>query len=292
MLAIAALLPAPALAGGIAGDDASASSPGGAAWWTPARIATAKPLPPLQRGPAHASSAPTPRVEATSFISLAVPDPGVFPNAANGKLYGTLPGIGRFACSATVLDSASGRVLLTAGHCLREPNGPWAKRLSFIPGYGAGARPFGTWSWSRAYVPRQWARGNINYDFGTIRLRNRAGDGATAEEAVGGRPLAVNQPPQDGYTAVGYPYNKGAGETMWSCASGFAGRDPRPVGRGEPPIGISCDMTQGASGGGWMSPAGAVVSVSSFFYVDYPDVLFGPYLGGKAAALVRKADRG
>lgn len=294
-LALASAAPASAGADGAVGSSGSAPaatelSGTGAGYWTPRRVSRAKPLAAVSRAGAvrlRRGSAPEP------FASEPVSDPSAMPNASNGKLLGKMPGFGRYSCSATVIDSNSGDLLLTAGHCLRDPLGPWARRLSFIPAYDRGARPYGTWSAKSARVTREWAiRGSSGFDFGVVELRPRAGDRISIEEAVGGRALALEQPVQPSYVAVGYPFNRGGAETMWSCSSSYVGDDPRPARRGRPPIGIACDMTEGSSGGAWYDGAGALVSVSSFYYAQQPGVLYGPQFGRKTGRLVAKADRG
>ena len=47
---------------------------------------------------------------------------------------------------------------------------------------------------------------------------------------------------------------------------------------------IGCDMTGGASGGGWVV-GNAVHSVVSYGYGDQPNVIYGPYQSTEARAL-------
>lgn len=183
----------------------SAASVGAAAgYWTQERIARARPLGFVRSG----SEAHLRRLRARRFpfTSAEVPDPTVFPNSTNGKLLGRLSGFGPFECSATVVDSASGRVILTAGHCVFDPLiGRFAKRLTFIPAYTDGAEPFGRWQWTELETTRQWVRrGNSNFDFATIVL-GRRGDGAAVEDVAGGLPLLANGPREQTYHAAGYP---------------------------------------------------------------------------------------
>jgi hypothetical protein len=55
---------------------------------------------------------------------------------------------------------------------------------------------------------------------------------------------------------------------------------------------ISCDMTAGASGGGWVvwrDGRGYVVSVTSYGYTNDRAHLYGPYQGDAALGLYRAA---
>jgi len=60
--------------------------------------------------------------------------------------------------------------------------------------------------------------------------------------------------------------------------------------------GVACAMTEGASGGPWLSGfdassgSGTITSVSSFKYGDGSPALYGPPFGPEAAALYRQAE--
>lgn len=288
-LAVAALaLPASADAAPI---EVSAEPRGSVAeYWTEERMQAARPLELSRDGGqarlrAAVAERATPRAQPVPFFSSEVFDPSVFPNSANGKLFGTLRELGQFSCSATVLDTPNGRVLMTAGHCVYDPFvSRFSKRLLFVPAYQDGAAPFGGWEWTSSATTRQWARdANSNFDFATIKLR-KAG-GVPISQVTGARPLAAYQPPNQSYGAFGYPQAFAAGERMWSCMSGYAGEDARAPREGKPAIAIGCDMTGGVSGGGWFTAAG-LSSVSSFGYRSQPNMLYGPRLGRKAVQLV------
>jgi hypothetical protein len=72
------------------------------------------------------------------------------------------------------------------------------------------------------------------------------------------------------------------GQRMHYCVGGFEGYDPHPIANGPKPMAMGCDMGPGASGGGWFVDGG-LASVTSFGYVNHPDVSYGPYFGAKAA---------
>jgi len=259
---------------------------GAGGYWTAERMADARPLDVVRGGSEPALRlAPQP----PPFESFAVPDPTAPPLTTHGKVFGVLPGIGRFECSATVVASASRRVVFTAGHCVYDPRtATVARRLTFVPSYDRGARPFGRWSAKAARTTVDWVRrANFDYDYATLTMRPR--DGRRIEEVVGGRPLATGTPRAQIYTAYGYPSNFAGAQRMWECRGGYAGDDPRPIPGGPPPIGMACDMTTGASGGGWVDEAGQLVSISSFGYQRRPGFLYGPYLKAKAARLVARS---
>ena len=114
--------------------------------------------------------------------------------------------------------------------------------------------------------------------------------GRKLEKLTGSKGFAYNIPvKKKNYRAVGYPFNKNRTNTMWECLSGFGGYDPGyRGGPGPSPFGIGCDMSSGASGGGWTVPGEYLASVSSFTYDQLPNRLFGPRFS-KAANRLRAA---
>jgi len=262
--------------------DASAAASGE---WSTERMVNARPLE-LIRGPGYQMRLQ--RAQPVPFSSAEVPDPTAYPNSSTGRLFGHLKDVGDYSCSATVLDSENGRVILTAGHCVYDPHlGHFATDLAFVPAYTDGNAPFGMWTWQSVLTTRQWARAaNTNFDYATIKLRDS--NGVPIEEAVGGRLLKTNVVRDQGYAALGYPVNLSDGQRLWACLSEYAGKDPHPFRRGKPPSGIGCDMTSGASGGGWVNAAGRLVSVTSFGYKAQPNIVYGPYLTVQAQELVER----
>jgi V8-like Glu-specific endopeptidase len=256
--------------------------------WTPERMAVARPLD-LVRG-AHGRMHLR-RAHPVQFGSAEQSDPTPYPNSTNGRLFGRLKGIGDYSCSATVVDTHNGRVVLTAGHCVFEPRlGRFATDLVFVPAYHDMQAPYGVWAWQSAATTRQWAfKGNTNYDYATVKLRKL--NATPIETVVGARRMKTNIVRNQGYGVFGYPVNLGGGERLWGCLSPYAGKDPHPFRDGKAPSAIGCDMTAGASGGGWVNANGNLVSVTSFGYEARPNVIFGPYLTVVARNLVSRAGR-
>src|SRR4051794_24848874 len=54
--------------------------------------------------------------------STLIPDPSVYPYVTNGKLF-TSFGRDVFQCSGTLINTKNQRIVLTAGHCIREGEG-------------------------------------------------------------------------------------------------------------------------------------------------------------------------
>lgn len=55
-----------------------------------------------------------------------------YPISTVGKLFFTLPGVGNFVCSASVIGRST---LATAGHCVSDGAGGWATNMLFCPSF-------------------------------------------------------------------------------------------------------------------------------------------------------------
>ena len=293
LAAVSVLLPAAAAADELVVEKRGSSKAAVADYWTPARMARARPLE-LVREPggevAVERGGKDPFNHPAIFESGRVPEPTAPGSSINGKLFGRIKGVGGYECSATSVDAANRNLIMTAGHCVAEPsNRKFAKKLAFVPAYEEEARPFGTWVFDRIVVLRSWRRNsNFNYDFAAVELEPQGT--LNLQDAVGGVPVATHLPADQTYYSVGYPVNLDSGQKMRYCRSDFQGYDPNPIAHGPRPIAIGCDMGAGASGGGWFVN-GSLNSVTSFGYDNHPDVGYGPYFGSKTDLVYAKGAR-
>jgi hypothetical protein len=62
------------------------------------------------------------------------------------------PGNAVHSCTASVVASRSGDLVLTAAHCFSGPTSGWR----FVPGYANGTAPFGSWRVIGVFVSRPW----------------------------------------------------------------------------------------------------------------------------------------
>lgn len=220
-----------------------------------------------------------------------------FPNSANGVVYGEYEIDGRgelYRCSGSVINTRAGNVVLTAGHCVIDPDsGARARNLIFVPGYRNGSEPFGEWPAAKFATTARWRNtaGSRNPDeagdVAMLTLRDRRSDGATVRQVVGALGIGFHQPRDRTYNEYGYPAAKPYdGSTLYVVRSRYAGADRSFT---PAPLGIVSDFTGGSSGGPWMvgSPP-VVLSVTDYSYT-YPRSLrgymFGPYFGGVAQDL-------
>ncbi len=213
---------------------------------------------------------------------------------ATGKIFFTLGGTD-YVCSGATVDGRSADVAVTAAHCTSNGGGAWATNWTFVPGYHNGNAPYGTYTARRFFAPSQWtSNGTEDYDAAFVVL-NPATVGGVRRQAVaaaGGLGIAFGRQPGREY-AFGYPsespYN---GQQLYYC-SGSTAPDPYHA---TTDTGLNCDMTEGASGGPWLSgfdPAtgvGTITSVSTFKYDDGSAAMFGPDFGPAIKSLYTAAE--
>ena len=230
-----------------------------------------------------------------AFTRQEITDPSAAQVRMHGKVFFTIPSgpeAGDYVCSGTALNSRNRSVVWTAGHCVFDTDGRvFATNWVFVPGFSAKGAPFGEWPARRLGTTKGWKRSaNIRYDLGAAVV-TRDSSGRRLGDVVGGRGIAFNQPRDQRYLAYGYPAEGNpiefTGTREYRCVSLMTGSDS-PLGSGPATLGIDCDMSGGASGGGWMAGS-TLLSVTSYGYVNEPNRLYGPYLSRGAKALYRAA---
>lgn len=229
-------------------------------FWTPRRMAAARPLELTvgRDGRADVHLGPRPRAATASYS--VVESPEVPPYAWNGRLYVRQAGKEGF-CSATAIDSPTRRLVLTAGHCVNSgpkegKPGTWSTDLEFVPGLNLGSTPYGTFVLSgRPRALPGWAKdGNPDFDLGAFLTEPNAEGAALADAVGGGATIVTDRGRHQRFEAFGYP---GSTERMRTCVSGFAGEDPITATLpGPSTIGVRCNWAPGASGGGWLIDGG------------------------------------
>jgi trypsin len=297
-----ALLAAPAGA-----DVVSSDVPQGPAevrsFWTPERMQEAQPLGlPQQAGsptfarPAAGSSADGSTIPASRGSALYDFQPGAetsFPQSVHGKLFFIVPANESHptllaSCSGTVVSSRLQNVVFTAGHCAVDPGEEPSTNMVFVPGYRDGSEPFGEYPVATLLTTEEWATdGDLAFDAAIAQLSS------PIEQTLGARGIAFNKAPKTSYKIFGYPAEPSDtydGERLIECDAPLFGLE---VGFSHPfsNVAFPCDMRQGASGGGWVNPAGDVVSVVSHGYIDpsLTDQIAGPFFGDAVKRLYNAA---
>ncbi len=230
-------------------------------------------------------------------VEVSFDESTLFPNRANGKIYGAFEPeenkLERYECSGSVIHSKEGNIVLTAGHCVIDnETGAVAKYLIFVPAYHGipehqPSEPYGLWVAKRVVTTPSWksASPNEGEDVAYLTILDNEGTKESIEKAVGGLGISFDNTCDQTYTQYGYPAESPYdGETLYTHTTGYAGADTNPL-FSPAPIKIATDFTRGSSGGPWTigpSTSPTVVSLTAYGYKEQPGYLYGPYFGEAA----------
>ena len=272
-------------------------------YWTPARMAAARPgelLEPVagvrfERSAGVEAYLRRLRPRPASAPPVATTDPGTPWTGGGavvrttGKVFFSL-GADDYVCSGSAVASPDRSTVLTAGHCVYDPeSSTTATNWAFVPGYVNGRSPYGVFAARHLATTTGWrAREDYDVDVAFADVGpNAAGKALT--DAVGGQPVAFGTPRGGLLHAFGYPAAAPwTGERLVHCAAPVV-QDTTPDPSQDQ--GMTCAMTPGSSGGPWFAGfdprtgRGTLVSVTSFSYSDQAGTLWGPWLGATAKAL-------
>jgi V8-like Glu-specific endopeptidase len=162
----------------------------GTSYWTAARMARATPLSARAIEALPSAEIPSARSVAGSKVIGAL-----FFNSGSGSHY----------CTASVVRTQKRNMLLTAAHCLYNPDThAWHRNIVFVPRYSAGHRPYGTWPVWLMVADKRWIEhGDPDMDvaFAAVQVMR----GRRIADVVGANQLQINP----GYTSrvvvAGYP---------------------------------------------------------------------------------------
>jgi len=212
-----------------------------------------------------------------------------------GRVFFLLDGID-YACSGAVVSGANPDLVVTAAHCVSDGSGGWAQDWTFVPGYVDGRAPYGRYPAQAYYVSGAWGGGADEYhDVAFVAVRPVRVNGALRDVAseVGSQPILFGyRSPAE--AVFGYPAEAPfSGRQIDYCHGPVT---PDPYGAAD--AGIPCGMTEGDSGGPWLSDfdpaggAGIITGVTSFKYAGANRTLYSADLGRVAQALYVSAEHG
>jgi Trypsin len=134
-------------------------------------------------------------------------------NSRNGQAFAGTPAVGalfttsgsklaQHFCTASVINSPHGDLLVTAAHCATGTPGT----IVFVPGYDGGAPPYGVWTVSKVYVDQAWnSSANPDDDVAFLRVTQR-GSTVPIEDQTGADKLGTGAPAtRQLVQAIGYP---------------------------------------------------------------------------------------
>jgi V8-like Glu-specific endopeptidase len=202
------------------------------AYWTPARMKDATPL-----GPS------TPAVTARSFSGL----------RSVGALFFTTGNKAHF-CTASIINSKSRNIILTAAHCVYH-NGGFVENIAFVPEYHAGKRPYGTYAVESTFITGGWLQqANISQDYSFLAVK-----GAVQNRVGAALNLGIGKPTSQKLVAIGY--NDSSNNPIWCQTKSF-----QPKGLSSQ-MEFQCDgFWIGTSGGPWIE--GSSLNASGTVFGD------------------------
>ena len=263
------------------------------AYWTPDRVANAKPREIFPNGNGANSVIPLKPGSGTGGgVTGASWNGGGLVKKTVGKVLFTM-GEADYVCSGTVAQDlrATESLVLTAGHCVYDSAEGWATNWMFMPDFDSAPSQYSNGSFNCAILPYRcwttdalvtsagWSAGNFNEDYG-FAIINSSGHSDLLENVVGVQAISFTGLRPASVYAFGYPHASPYNGTDLVYCAGSTIADSWG---GSTDSGLNCDMTGGSSGGGWFSPfdpttgVGTLVSVNSFKYRGgpYSKYMFG-----------------
>ncbi len=295
------------------------------AYWTPARIASAKPrdyvmtssgkLIPAAKPPGTPGGGPGGGGgggdgggggSVTTVTGASWTAGGAIETRSGRVLFSDADG--NWICSASVVSDGSTSngysLVVSAGHCAYDGHGGWAYNWMYMPdfdadpSYNCQTRTLGCWTathlvlWSAFVSGGGFGSGTLGYDWSIARVGLGGTSGGTELDSSGSYPLKTSgNGVGDAAWAFGYPAaQKYKGYDLVYCA-GTTVDDPY----GRPTWGVGCDMTGGSSGGPWLvdttdpgDGSGSIASVNSYGYSGLK-YMFGPIFNANTATTYNAA---
>jgi hypothetical protein len=279
------------------------------AYWTPARLAAAKPRDFVRTAGGGFVQAPSPKARpggGGGNVTGASWTNGGQVVVRTGKVVFTLNS-GDYICSGSVVNDSSSSisVVLSAGHCAYDgADGGFARNWMFIPNfdgaptYTCANTVYGCWTAKALVVDSGFANsGGFNtqatkHDWSFAVVGNGGKQNNQLQTAVGGS-FGINFTTASGTVyAFGYPAaGKYHGSDLTYCA-GPVFNDPN---NGNATLGMACDMTGGSSGGPWFTGfnestgVGALNALNSYGYSGVKN-MYGPKFNGNTQATYNAAN--
>jgi len=267
------------------------------AYWTPERMANAKPKDFVMTG----SGRLVPKARPGGGSSGASSGASWTLNGAIETRSGRVlfhQGTGDWICSASVVNDNGAAndtysIVVTAGHCAYDGVDGWATNWMYIPDfddaptYSCGSTVYGCWTAralaiSDGFYPEGFGDGTVESDWAFAVVGPGGKSGTAQLDALGSYALKTsgNTVGTDVW-AFGYPAaGKYHGKDLTYC-NGSTVADPY----GAATWGVACGMTGGSSGGPWLvgnltasqiaAGSGSVGSVNSYGYSGLK-YMFGP----------------
>jgi V8-like Glu-specific endopeptidase len=146
------------------------------------------------------------------------------------------------ACTASVVSSPQGNLLLTAAHCVLGT----VAGYTFAPGYHDGVAPFGYWTVTKAYGSSSWTTSQnpqADVAFLVVAPQLKKGQKVQIQSVTGANKLGTAPPTATTITVPAYPF--GSGGSPLTCTTQVYYSDGFPA--------FNCNpYVDGTSGSPWL----------------------------------------
>lgn len=196
-----------------------------------------------------------------------------------------------YYCSASVVNSAGGDIIWTAGHCVygtaisgMPPGETWHSNYVFYPDYYDGSAPFGGWGVTQLWTKTNYINSQDLPDDMGVAIAATNSSGQHLVSVVGGEGIEWNFGQSQFIYDFGYPQAVDEGLILLECdGTEFPSSDVSGT------SGLACPFTSGASGGPWLASfngvGGYLDGNNSFTDSGFPGDIFSPYFGSNAESL-------
>lgn len=204
-----------------------------------------------------------------------------------GALFSMSPSgaLGSHFCTASVVDSPAGDLIVTAAHCMAGHTGG---EVAFVPGYSKGQEPFGVWTVTQILEDQEWtSSGDPDDDFAFLVVR-QPGAKEAIQDLTGGEAIGIDVSAGQRVEVAGYP---DIGDAPVSCANTALQFSPTQY---EFDCGGFTDGTSGSpllAAAGPFRGAGTVIGVIGGYEQggSTPAVSYAARFSARLAALYRTA---
>jgi V8-like Glu-specific endopeptidase len=208
------------------------------------------------------------------------PAVGALFTTSNGKL-------GTHFCTASVINSPNGNLLITAAHCVTGTQGT----IAFVPGYVNGNTPYGIWYVTRVFTDQAWTSSSSPDDdiaFATVTQHDAS---VPIEDVTGAEQLGIGLPSKERARVVGYPNGTNAPVVCSNWTRAFSATQ----------LEFDCDgYTDGTSGAPFLvqvdrtNGQGTVIGVIGGYEEggDVPSISYSVAFGRNVSSLYRTATTG
>lgn len=208
---------------------------------------------------------------------------------AVGAMFSTSNGhLTQHFCTASVVDSLAGDLLVTAAHCVRGYSNTRPANLAFVPGYANGKAPSGVWPVTRIFVDSAWASSaDPDHDVAFLVVR-QPGSSISIQDVTGGERLGIDKPSTELVRVIGYPDIRNQAISCQNRTSAFSASQMQ----------FDCaNYTTGTSGSPFLIDVNAALGEGTVIGVlggyeqggDSPDVSYAVTFGQNVQALYETA---